>query len=740
MEKSTTLSLSGMHCASCAQLIERRLKKTPGVTKASVNYGTERAHVVYDKTRVELPGLIKSVEAAGYGAVEYLDDAASQAQEEQKKFEEIRTVRIKFWASLFLALPVLALSMGMRLVPAIEDVPFREWMQFVFALPIQFWAGWQFYRGFWSSLKIRTANMDSLIAIGTSASFLYSVFVMLGIVPGEVYFEVGSILIAFVLLGKWLEARAKGKTGEAIKALMGLAPKNAIVVRHGQETEIPLEQVVVGDLIRVKPGNKVPVDGQLMEGNSSIDESMVTGESMPVEKAPGDTVIGGTINKHGSFVFRATKIGAETLLSGIIRLVGQAQASKAPIQRFADRVSSIFVPTVIGIALLTFLAWFLIAGQPFVPSLLAFVAVLVIACPCALGLATPTAIITGTGVGASQGILIKGGEALEAARKIDVVVFDKTGTLTTGKPVVTDVSSSDGTEEVEIVKYAAALEKQSEHPLAEAIMLSAKQSGVALPEITGFEAVPGLGVKGAAGTERIVLGNRKLFEKERIDYSHASTSIEKLEQEGKTVMMVSLNGKLFGWIAVADTVKTSTRETLKLLESKGIEVIMLTGDNRRTADAIARQLGIKHVLAEVLPQDKASAVKQLQSTGKRVAFVGDGVNDAPALAQSDLGIAIGSGTDVAMETGQIVLVKNDLTDVVRAIELSRATFRKIVQNLFWALVYNVAGIPLAAGVFYPLFGWQLRPEIAGAAMALSSVSVVANSLLLRRFRTKKLTI
>jgi len=722
-----------MHCASCAQLIERRLKKTPGVIKASVNYGTERAHIVFEPAQANLSNLLASVKAAGYGAVEYLDDAASQIKEEQKKATELQVVRKKFLLSLALALPIVLLSMGMKIIPSIENIPYRQWFQLLFALPIQFWAGWQFYQGFWSSLKIRTANMDSLIAIGTSASFLYSILVLLNIVPGEVYFETGAILISFVLLGKWLEARAKGKTGEAIKALMGLAPKTALVIRDGHEIETPLGQVRVGDSIRVKPGEKVPTDGSVTDGKSSVDESMVTGESIPVEKNTGDTVIGGTINKHGSFVFQATKVGSETLLSGIIRLVGEAQASKAPIQRFADRVSAVFVPTVIGIAVLTFLIWFLIAGQPFVPSLLAFVAVLVIACPCALGLATPTAIITGTGVGASQGILIKGGEALEAARKIDVVIFDKTGTLTTGKPVVTDIGSMDGVSEVEIMKYAAALEKRSEHPLAEAIMASVKQSGVVVSDITQFESVPGHGVKGKIGTESILLGNRQLFQSEGVDFSAATAAMQNLEQSGKTVMLVGRDGKLYGWIAVADTVKSSTSETLQRLKNKGIEVIMLTGDNRRTAEAMARQLGITRVLAEILPQEKANEVKKFQATGKKVAFVGDGVNDAPALAQADLGIAIGSGTDVAMETGQIVLVKNDLMDVVRAIELSRATYRKIVQNLFWALAYNVAGIPLAAGVFYPLFGWQLRPEIAGAAMALSSVSVVTNSLLLRKW-------
>ncbi|MFH0804612.1 MAG: heavy metal translocating P-type ATPase, partial [Patescibacteria group bacterium] len=694
MPQHTTLSLRGMHCASCAQLIERQLKKEPGVTQASVNYGTERAHVTFDTSATSIGQLVKRVETAGYSASELVEGGTSRADEAASRQREITQVRNKFIISLALALPVLVLSMGMKLVPSIEMIPYRGWLQVLFATPIQFWAGWQFYRGFWGALRARTANMDSLIAIGTSASYLYSLLVVLQLVQGEVYFEIGSILIAFVLLGKWLEARAKGKTGEAIKALMGLAPKTATVVRDGQEVEVPLEQVVVGDQIRVKPGSKVATDGAVVSGHSSVDESMVTGESIPVEKNAGDVVIGGTINKNGSFVFRATKVGSDTLLAGIIKLVEDAQASKAPIQRFADRVSAYFVPAVIALALITFIAWYFLALQPFVASLLAFVAVLVIACPCALGLATPTAIITGTGLGASRGILIKGGEALEAARKIDVVVFDKTGTLTTGKPIVTDIGTAGTTGEAEILQLAAALEKQSEHPLAEAIVARAKEGNVVLPEVRMFSAVPGHGVRGTVDGAEIILGNRKLFDQAGVGYGPAAQAVEQLEQSGKTVMLVGRSATLLGWIAVADTVKPSTPEALKRLQQRGIGVIMLTGDNRRTAEAIARQLGVERVLAEVLPQDKANEVKKLQSEGKKVAFVGDGVNDAPALAQANLGIAIGSGTDVALETGQIVLVKNDLNDVVRAISLSRATFRKIVQNLFWALVYNVAGIPL----------------------------------------------
>ncbi|MFH1235620.1 MAG: heavy metal translocating P-type ATPase [Parcubacteria group bacterium] len=733
-DQNVMLSVSGMHCASCAQLIERGLKRVSGVQQTSVNYGTERAHVVYDSSITNISALVKGVEAVGYGAKELKENDESRQSEEESRRNEIRKLKSKFAISVALSLPVLVLSMGMRVFPVIESVPYREWLQFLFATPIQFWAGWQFYRGFWGALKARTANMDSLIAIGTSTAYLYSIIVVLGLVAGEVYFEIGSILIAFVLLGKWLEARAKGKTGEAIKKLMGLAPKTAIVVRGNSEIEISLNDVVVGDRIRVKPGTKIPVDGVVEEGASSVDESMVTGESIPTEKIVGSVVIGGTINKYGTFIFKVTKVGKDTLLAGIIKLVEDAQASKAPIQRFADRVSAYFVPAVIAIALITFIAWYFLALQPFVPSLLAFVAVLVIACPCALGLATPTAIITGTGIGASKGILIKGGEALEAARRIDIVMFDKTGTLTNGKPVVTNIVTAYGVDKHTLLMRAASVEERSEHPLAEAIATRAAQDALTLSEVEYFSAVPGHGVIGNIDGQRVMLGNRRLFDREHIDIMQFDADLERLEHEGKTVMIIGIGNVAAGLIAVADTVKDNASDAIRSLEKLGIHTAMITGDNQRTANAVAKQIGITYILSEVLPEDKANEVKKLQGRGKRVAFVGDGINDAPALATADLGIAIGSGTDVALETGQIVLVKNDLRDVVHAITLSRRTFRKIVQNLFWALIYNVAGIPIAAGIFYPIFGWQLRPEIAGAAMALSSVSVVANSLLLKRWK------
>ena len=768
MEKQSSadtvqLSLQGMHCASCAQLIERTLKKVKGVESVSVNYGTERAHVTFDREAVSIDALRTKVSEIGYEASEYAQTQDSHQEEEKKRETGIRAIRNRFIMTTLLAVPVLVLSMGMRVIPAIEEIRYREWIQFILAVPIQFWAGWQFYRGFWGALRARTANMDSLIAIGTSAAFIYSVFVVVGLVEGEVYFEISSILIAFVLLGKWLEARAKGKTGEAIKKLMDLAPKTALVLKDGTEREIPLEEVHVGDSIRVKPGMQIPVDGIVISGNSSVNESMVTGESIPVEKIAGAVVIGGTLNVHGTLLFKATKVGKDTLLAGIIRLVEDAQASKAPIQRFADTVSAYFVPAVIAIALITFIAWYFLAMQPFVESLLAFVSVLVIACPCALGLATPTAIITGTGIGASRGMLIKGGEALEAARKIDTVVFDKTGTLTQGKPAVTDIQLMPSAEHMltyaahsipksdpshMLLQIAASVEATSEHPLADAIVQAATVQGIPLLSISNFSAQPGKGVtaaltpaQGVTASYTIILGNRLAMQDAGLETAEAEESLQKFEREGKTTVLVALLGnadadrsQVLGIIAVADMPKSNAASAIMSLQKHGMDVVMITGDTRRTGEAVARTLGISQVISEVLPQDKARQVKKLQAGGKKVAFVGDGVNDAPALASADLGIAVGSGTDVALETGQIVLVRNDLMDVERALRLSRRTFRTIVQNLFWALMYNVAGIPIAAGVFYPIFGWQLRPEIAGAAMALSSVSVVTNSLLLRRWK------
>lgn len=734
--QSCTLSLRGMHCASCSQLIELALKKTPGVQSATVNVATEQANVQYDAAVVDVPTLESAVQKIGYGAERVLAEGSAGSQQRdrvtEQRNEDMRRLQRSFWLALSFSIPVFVLSMGMSVLPVIEDIPARSWIILGLTLPVQFYAGWQFFVGFWGALRARTANMDSLIAIGTSAAFLYSFFVTVGVVEGELYYEIAAILITFVLLGKMLEARAKGKASEAIRSLAGLQAKAAFVIKDGQEVAVPVETVQVGDVLRVKPGQKIPVDGVVTSGTSSVDESMVTGESLPVGKAEGDTVIGATINVNGSFTFRATKVGSDTMLAGIMKLVEEAQASKAPIQRFADRVSAYFVPAVIGIALITFVSWFFLAGEPFVESLLAFVAVLVIACPCALGLATPTAIITGTGLGAQRGILMKGGEALEAARKIDVVVFDKTGTLTHGKPEVTDTSnfSPDATS-TQILHYASAVEKLSSHPLAGAIVRAAGEHAL---QAENFQTIPGQGVRAKVHGQSVLLGNRAMLGAANISISpDVEKCVQDLEQAGKTVMLLAVESQLIGSIAVADTVKSSAKPALAALHALGIRTVMITGDNQRTAKAIAGTLGMSEVQAEVLPQQKEQAVAAYQAQGQRVAFVGDGINDAPALARANLGIAIGSGTDVAMETGQIVLVRDDLMDVVRAIKLARATFRKIVQNFFWALGYNVAGIPIAAGAF-AWAGITLRPEFAGLAMALSSVSVVSNSLLLKRWK------
>lgn len=740
---SITLLLTGMTCASCAAVIEKTLKKLDGVISATVNLATEKAAVGFDPDMVGPDEIISAVEKAGYGASLLVEQVPGEVsgQDLQREAQEAyyRDQRFKFVFSLVLSVPLLLFAM----VPPFMGMLPREQaniLMFALATPVQFYAGAQYYRGAWSALRQRAGNMDTLIAIGTSAAYFYSVaatFFLAG--ESHVYFETSALLITFVLLGKLLEARAKGKTSDAIKTLMGLAAKTAHVIRGGNEIEIPVEEVVVGDRIVVRPGEKIPVDGAVVDGLSSVDESMLSGEPIPVEKKAGDQVVGATINKLGSFTFRATKVGAETTLAQIIRLVEEAQGSKAPVQRFADRVSAVFVPVVVSIALVTFLVWLLVVPglvssgmyeeiTPFVKALLTATAVLVIACPCALGLATPTAIMVGTGKGAENGILIKSGEALETAHRLDAVVFDKTGTLTHGKPVVTDIIALT-TEERDVLSLSAALELSSEHPLAEAIISRAQDEGVEPDPVSDFMAVPGHGVEGSVSGIRVTLGNRALMAREGIEIHGVDERVADLEHQGKTVMFVSRDMSLVGLIAVADTVKDESVQAVERLLQDGIEVYMLTGDNRRTAEAIGTKLGIDsdHVIAEVLPEHKAEVVADLQGVGRRVAMVGDGINDTPALARSDVGIAMGTGTDVAMDTGDIVLMRGDPRDVVTAIELSRATMRKIKMNFFWAMGYNSIGIPIAA------FG-LLRPEFAGAAMALSSVSVVSNSLLLRRFR------
>jgi len=745
------LSISGMHCTSCAGIIERSLKKLEGVSEAHVNFTAEKASILFDENLVSTDKIIEVISKAGYKAS--LVEEGKSEEEGKRKEQEIKELFNRFTISLILSAPMLYFMLFdfFKFLPGSAALlPYVGIISLILSTPVQFIIGSGFYKGMWSSLRMKTFNMDSLIAIGTSVAYFYSLInfsifalqnkTLIGLngekIP-ELYFETAAFLITFVILGKWLEAKAKGRTSEAIKKLMGLQAKTARVVRNGQTLDIPLDQVVVGDIVIVRPGEKIPVDGEIIKGLSSVDESMVTGESLPVEKKEGDLVIGSTINKTGSFEFKATKVGSETTLAQIIRLVEEAQGSRAPIQAFADRISAYFVPLVIGLAFLTFGIWFFVLGSTLSFALMAFTSVIVIACPCALGLATPTAIMVGTGKGAEQGILIKGGEPLEAAQKINAIIFDKTGTLTKGTPEVTDIINLNGLKESEILQIAASLEKQSEHPLAEAIYNQAERKGVNLVEVSEFQAVPGQGIKGKIKGKTYYFGNRKLINSlEKLSLTDLDRQMSWLEEQGKTVMILSNEKQVLGMVAVADQVKETSKEAVLKLKEMGIELYMITGDNQRTAKAIAQQVGIENVLAEVLPEDKALEVKKLQELGKIVAMVGDGINDAPALAQADLGIAMGSGTDVAMETGGIVMVKNDLRDVVTAIELSKATLGKIKQNMFFALFYNVLGIPIAARVFVGI-GLVLKPELAGLAMALSSVSVVSNSLLLRRYKPGK---
>jgi len=745
-----SLALSGMHCASCATIIEHSIKKMPGVKEINVNFAAEKAIIVFDEDSVSLAELIGAVKKAGYKA-EVIDEKDINF-ERNKREREISSYWKKFIWSLILSAPMLYfmfLDFFKWLPGASSFPPYFGIVSLILATPVQFIVGAGFYKGMWSSLKMKTFNMDSLIAIGTSTAYLYSLFnfiayfinngSILGIggkIP-DLYFETAAFLITFVLLGKWLEMRAKGKTSDAIKKLMGLQAKTARVIRNGVTQDIPIDQVVAGDTIMVRPGEKIPVDGKIVKGSSAIDESMITGESIPVEKNIGDKVIGATINKTGGFEFVAEKVGNETTLAQIIRLIEEAQGSKAPIQAFADRISSWFVPAVIGIAILTFIVWFFgfNAGLSF--SLMAFTAVIVIACPCALGLATPTAIMVGTGKGAEHGILIKGGEPLEAANYINTIIFDKTGTLTKGKPQVTDVLGFSKADEDVIMQIAASLEKSSEHPLAEAIYNYAQEEGIEFSEVSDFKAIPGHGVEGEVENKKYFFGNRKLMtDIVGLPINLIDRKVARLEEQGKTVMIIATSEEILGVVAVADTVKETTKEAIAKIKNLGIEIYMITGDNTRTANAIAREVGITNILAEVLPEDKANEVKKLQDKGFKVAMVGDGINDAPALVQANLGIAMGSGTDVAMEAGGIVIIKNDLNDVVTAIQLAKETFSKIKQNMFFALFYNVIGIPIAARVFVE-FGLVLKPELAGVAMALSSISVVTNSLLIRQFRPNK---
>jgi Cu+-exporting ATPase len=748
--KHISLLISGMHCASCALLIEKNLKKLLGVKEANVNYAAEKARIIYNPDAVSEQDLLKVVADAGYRAETVGENDDKKISEQ--KIVEIRHLRNLILISLCFSLPLLFFMLYdfVNFLPGKEFLmPYVGLASLLLTIPVQFYVGAGYYRGMWSSLKMKMFNMDSLVAIGTSTAFFYSLarFIVFALqnhsltgLAGEkipdLYFETAAFLITFVTLGKWLEAKAKGKTSEAIKKLMGLQPKNAHLVKGAEVVSVDVENIRVGDILLVKPGEKIPVDGVLLKGSSSVDESMLTGESLPIEKNPGDSVAGATINKHGSFEFKATRVGKDTALARIVRLIEEAQGSKAPIQDIADRISAWFVPLVLISAAITFVFWYFLTGSGFAFSIMAFTSVIVIACPCALGLATPTAIMVGTGKGAEYGVLIKGGEPLEMACKIQAIVFDKTGTLTNGRPEVTDIIPLNTTEANEIVAIAAALEKNSEHPLAEAILNHAENNNINISDAEGFIAIPGHGVTGAITGHVYYFGNRKLASDiKTTDFSIAESRMRALEEEGKTVMILSDSISVLGLIAVADTLKDSSREAVQKIEELGIKVYMVTGDNRRTAAAIAGQAGIANVLAEVLPEDKAGEIRKMQAKGLKVAMVGDGINDAPALAQADLGIAMGGGTDVAMETGGIVIIKNDLRDVLTAIKLSRETVGKIKQNMFFALFYNIVGIPIAARVF-AFAGIILKPELAGLAMALSSISVVSNSLLLRRFTPK----
>jgi len=736
---SLEIPIQGMECASCVQAIEKALQRTNGVVRASVNLATGKAKVEYLPSETSFAELKKSIESTGYKVLEVSSKEEVEDVERIIREKEYKKLKIKFLIGAVLGLIIFLGSMRhwFPWVPALLSDYFVLW---AIATPVQFWIGWQFYRGAWGSFRHRNADMNTLIAVGTSAAYLYSVAATLlpsffekgGIRP-EVYFDTSALIIVLILLGKLLEARAKGQTSEAIKKLMGLQAKTARVIRNGREQDIPVEEVLVGDFVLVRPGEKISVDGIVEEGKSAVDESMITGESIPVKKMPGDEVIGATINKTGSFKFKATKVGKDTALAQIIKLVQDAQGSKAPIQRLADVISGYFVPIVISIALATFVIWFNFGPSPVLTfALLNFVAVMIIACPCALGLATPTAVMVGTGKGAEKGILIKGGESLETAHKLNTIVFDKTGTLTKGEPEVTDIITANGSSEEEVLKFTASAEKASEHPLGEAIIKRANERRLVLEEPKDFKAIEGQGIEATVDGKSVLVGNLKLMNERMIDVGVLKRQAEELAGEGKTPIYVSLNGKTSGLIAVADILKENSIQAVKRLKNLGLEVVMLTGDNRKTAEAIARKAEIDRVLSEVLPEDKVHEIKRLQSKGMKVAMVGDGINDAPALAQADVGIAIGSGTDVAMEASDITLIKGDLNGVVSAIGLSKKTIRVIKQNLFWAFFYNILGIPIAAGVLYPIFGVLLNPIFASAAMAFSSVSVVSNSLRLRR--------
>ena len=737
-EIKKTFAIEGMHCASCVSVLERTLKKVPGVKEATVNLASEKATVLFDEQKVNDNQLSSAVANVGYKAL-LNEDARTEDEEKLAKQKELKDLRNKVFVSLVIGGLILWGSFPglIRTSPLFLQ---NFLVQFILAIPVQFWAGFAFYRATIPALKHRTANMDTLVALGTTVAFGYSAIVTLfpqlvkqaGVEPMP-YFDVATIVIGLILLGRYFEAKAKGQTSEAIKKLIGLQAKTARVIRDGKEIDIPLEQVLVGDTIRVRPGEKIPVDGVILEGESSVDESMITGESIPSDKTKGDTVVGATMNRTGTFTYKATKVGGDSMLAQIVKLVQEAQGSKAPIQRLADIISSYFVPIVIMLAIFTFAVWYIFAGSLLL-ALLSTVAVLIIACPCAMGLATPTAIMVGTGKGAESGILIKDAASLEIAHKINTIIFDKTGTLTKGSPEVTDIISVNKLKEDEMLRLAASVEKGSEHSLAEAIVKEAEKRKLKVGAVSKFKAIAGHGVEGRVGKYQIFLGNKRLMEREKISLLSVNTEISRLENGGKTVMILAVDGKLTGLIAVADTVKESAKEGVKALQKMGIEVAMITGDNQRTANAIAQKVGITRVSAEILPDQKEAEVRKIQAEGKKVAMVGDGINDAPALAAADIGIAMGTGTDIAIEAADITLINKDLQSVAQAITLSKKTMRTIKMNLFWAFGYNIILIPVAMGALYPLFHILLSPIFASVAMASSSISVVSNSLLLKRVK------
>ncbi len=746
LAKPTTradMPVIGMHCAACAARIEGALGDTPGVARAAVNFATGRATVEYDPAATGPDQLRDAVREAGYDAVLPAPDGHHMDGEQAARDAEFRATRLKFVVAAGLTLPGAVVAMGGHLIPAL-DFPGRAWAELALATPVLFWAGREFFTGAWAAARHRAADMNTLVAIGTFSAYAYSVVATVfpawftaghadhGANPVGVYYEVAAVIVTLILLGRLLESRARTRTGGAIRALIGLAPKTARVERDGAEKDVPIGEVVVGDVVRVRPGEKVPVDGTVLDGSSSVDESMLTGEPLPVTKRPGDAVIGATVNATGSFRLTATKVGADTVLQQIVRLVQEAQGSKAPIQKLADTVAGYFVPAVLCLAVLTFVVWFDVAPPEsrLTFALLTFVSVLIIACPCALGLATPTAVMVGTGRGAQAGILIKGGGPLEAAGRLTTVVLDKTGTVTMGKPAVTAVSPV-GLSEHDLLRLAAAAEQPSEHPLARAVIEAATARGLTVPKPEKFEAVPGHGLAATVEGRAVLVGNARLLTSRNVPFD--ASAAEQAAAAGRTTLLVAVDGVYAGLIAVADPVKPTSKAAVARLRAMGLEVVLLTGDNRGTAEAVAREVGIDRVVADVLPEGKVAEVRKLQAAGKVVAMVGDGINDAPALAAADVGIAMGTGTDVAIEAADITLVKGDLSGVAAAVALSRATMRVIRQNLFFAFAYNVLGIPIAAGVLYPITGWLLSPMLASAAMALSSVSVVTNALRLGKF-------